>query len=81
MYALYILYSETTDKFYIGHSNKAERRFVEHNTGQNKSTRYGRPWSKVYQKEFETRAEAVRLEAKLKRMKSKKYILWFIKNN
>jgi putative endonuclease len=80
-YTFYILFSETSDKFYIGHTNKLERRIAEHNSSQNKSTKNGRPWKIVYQKEFQTRAEAARLEAKLKRMKSKKYILWFIENN
>jgi len=69
------------NKFYIGHTCKIDRRIVEHNSGQNKSTKNGRPWSLVYQKDFQTRVEAARLEAKLKRMKSKKYVLWFIKNN
>jgi len=80
-YSFYILFSETRDRFYLGHTNKLERRIVEHNSGQNKSTKSGIPWKIVYQKEFRTRTEAAKLEAKMKRMKSKKYILWFIKNN
>jgi putative endonuclease len=79
-YTFYILFSETTNKYYSGHTNKFERRIVEHNTGQNKSTKSGIPWEVVYQKHFQTRAEAAAMEAKLKRMKSKKYIKWFIQS-
>jgi putative endonuclease len=80
-FTFYILYSASKDKFYTGHTDKLERRIDEHNTGSNKSTKSGRPWEIVYRRDFQTRAEAAKMESKLKRMKSKKYILWFIENN
>jgi putative endonuclease len=79
-FTLYILFSETKNRYYIGHSDNPGRRINEHNSGQNKSTKMGRPWKIVYQKEFQTKSEAVKEEARLKRMKSRKYIIWYIEN-
>jgi putative endonuclease len=81
VYTLYILYSEKTQKFYTGHTNDFERRIIEHNSGQNKSTKSGSPWEIVYRKEYETKSEAARIESKIKKMKSKDYIILFIKNS
>ena len=81
LYYVYIITNKNNRVLYTGVTNNLQRRIVEHNSGQNKSTKSGIPWKIVYQKEFRTRTEAAKLEAKMKRMKSKKYILWFIKNN
>jgi putative endonuclease len=80
-FTLYILFSKNKNKFYIGHSDNMTRRINEHNSGQNKSTKSGKPWEIVYQKEFQTKSEAGKEEARLKRMKSKKYIMWYIENS
>jgi putative endonuclease len=74
MYYLYILKSEKSGKYYIGHTNDLDRRIKEHNSGQTKSTRAGVPWEPVYVKEYETNIEAGKEELRLKRMKSRKYI-------
>jgi hypothetical protein len=34
MFYVYILYSESADRYYIGHTNDPERRLVEHNTSE-----------------------------------------------
>ncbi len=71
---VYILYSEKVKRYYIGHTQNLERRLIEHNSGQNKSTKYGIPWKHVFTKEFSSRSEAMKYEIKIKRMKSKKFI-------
>ncbi|HPT22655.1 MAG TPA: GIY-YIG nuclease family protein [Bacteroidales bacterium] len=38
MYTLYILYSESFDRFYVGYTNDIERRLSEHNRKKGKFT-------------------------------------------
>ncbi len=44
------------------------------------STRPEKPWTLVYSEEFGTKAEALKREWHIKRMKSRKYIKNLIKN-
>ena len=45
MFYIYILYSLASDKYYIGYSNNAHRRLIEHNSKQiNSFTSKHRPW-------------------------------------
>ncbi len=74
IYTVYILYSNSKDKYYIGHTDDLLRRFPEHNTGQCKATKYGVPWIVAFTQVFATRAAAVKFELKIKRMKSRRYI-------
>ena len=79
-FILYILYSASLDIFYVGHTNNLERRLPEHNSGQTKSTRAGKPWTLVYTKGFKTKKEAYAEERRIKKMKSRKYIEQLIKS-
>ena len=69
-FATYVLESESTGRLYIGHSNEPLRRVSEHNAGHTTSTRGRGPWALIFTREFETRAEAARLERELKALKS-----------
>jgi len=75
------LFSEKTNKYYIGHTKNIQRRISEHNSSECSSTKFGVPWKLVFSEEFVTNSEAIKLELKLKSMKSKKYIEWFISKN
>jgi putative endonuclease len=75
MYSVYILQSLKTKKYYIGQTDSLARRIHQHNSGYSKSTKHGIPWEMVYHQEFDSRAEAVQFEIKLKKMKSSKYLL------
>ena len=66
MYYIYVLSSDKTGRRYTGSCENVDQRLRQHNTGQSKSTRAGRPWTLVYTEEFRTRAEAVRRERFLK---------------
>jgi putative endonuclease len=44
MFSTYILESEKSGGWYIGHSNDPERRILEHNSGHTKSTKNKGPW-------------------------------------
>ncbi len=80
-YYLYILYSQSRDRYYTGYSLNPEERLVEHNLGATTSTRTGRPWRLVYTEEFENKSAAIKREKAIKRMKSRKYIENLINSN
>jgi putative endonuclease len=73
-YYVYILYSQSKDKYYTGYSVNPEERVVEHNLGATPSTRPGRPWLLAYTEEFDNKSAAIRRERAIKCMKSHKYI-------
>ena len=74
MYAVYILYSKTSLKYYTGQTNNLEDRLFRHNSGLSLSTKLGRPWTLIYQIQFNTRSEAVQLEIKIKKRGAKRYL-------
>ncbi len=71
---LYILRSLSTQKYYTGTAEDVSQRVGEHNRGQTLSTRNRGPWKLVYQKQFETVAEARRRERQIKSWKSHRSI-------
>jgi putative endonuclease len=73
-YTLYILYSPSLNRHYIGHTNDFTRRFAEHNSRHTRSTRGGAPWSARLTRDYPTKAEAYAEERRLKRLKSRKYL-------
>jgi putative endonuclease len=74
VYTVYILYSASRDRYYIGQTEDLGRRLDEHNSGYSKSTKSGIPWDLVFTCEFQDRCEAVRYEHVLKQMKSRRHI-------
>jgi len=77
-YYTYILVSELTGKFYIGQTQDLDKRLLNHNAGYSRYTKKFVPW-KIYAYKFvESRADALRLEKKLKNLKSRNRILLFI---
>ena len=75
MYVVYVLYSPTIDKFYIGSTSDLEKRIYYHNNGKSPYTRKRGPWSVVYQESYQTRNEAIRRERELKNWKSSKRMI------
>jgi putative endonuclease len=78
---VYILYSETIDKYYFGSCSNIEERLLRHNAGATISTKPGRPWKVVYQEEFNSKTEVIKREIYLKRMKSRVFIELLIDKN
>ena len=76
MYFIYILYSENSDKYYVGHSNDVQRRLEEHNTNTRMTyTHKFGPWKLMkYYQVNENRGDALRLERHIKKQKSRKII-------
>lgn len=80
-YSVYILYSQSKDRYYTGYTANPDERLLEHNTGATHSTRPGIPWIIVYKEECEDKTTAIRSENTIKKMKSRKYIERLILNN
>jgi len=68
MASVYVIRSFKTRKIYIGssHFDDLSVRLKEHNKGDVKSTKFGRPWNILYSEHFETYTEARKREIFLK---------------
>ncbi len=66
MFQAYILRSDIIRRFYVGSTGELENRLTEHNAGECKSTKRGKPWKLVHTEEFATRAEAMKKEKQIK---------------
>jgi putative endonuclease len=75
MYTLYILYSESLDRYYVGYTNDLPRRLSEHNRSKGKYTDAGIPWILVYSESFASKKDAMDREKFIKSRKSKKFII------
>ncbi|MBT8490576.1 MAG: GIY-YIG nuclease family protein [Deltaproteobacteria bacterium] len=75
MFYVYILQSDSTGRFYIGHTNNLDRRLAEHNESSNKNSlttkRFKGPWQLVHSEQFATRSEAMIREKQIKSWKSR----------
>ena len=78
MYTVYILHSESLDRYYVGYTNNLIRRLEEHNRKKGKYTDAGIPWVLVYSEVFLDKKEAMDREKFIKSKKSKIYILELI---
>ena len=61
-YFIYIIYSESFDRYYVGLSKDIDSRLKTHNSGKVKSTKAFKPWILVHTEQFETRIEARKRE-------------------
>jgi putative endonuclease len=75
---VYILYSATANKYYVGCTENITIRLEQHNAGRNLSTKSGAPWELKYTEAFHSLAEARHREAAIKKKKSRIYIEWLI---
>ena len=75
MYTVYILFSESYDKIYIGYTSNLKQRFLSHNELSKKGwTIKFRPWKIIHTEEFESKTEALFREKQLKGAKGRKWI-------
>ncbi len=71
MYTVYIIESESTGRWYYGHTDDLADRLLRHNGDRSKATKGRGPWRVVATKEFSSRGEAMAFEQLLKRFKRK----------
>ena len=74
MYFVYIIQSCKDDSYYIGQTNKLEKRIEQHNQGKSSYTKSKAPWRLRYFEKYDTRSEAMNREKEIKRMKSREFI-------
>lgn len=68
MYYTYILLTEN-NTFYCGYTDDVEKRFQKHLSGNGaKYTRANKPLKIVYKKEFENKSDAMKEEARIKKL-------------
>ncbi|AWG21193.1 excinuclease ABC subunit C [Flavobacterium faecale] len=77
-----ILYSKSTDKFYIGETHDIAQRVEKHNhhSYDNSYTKIASDWNLVLEFNCINKSEALFLEKFIKKMKSKKFIEKIILN-
>ena len=67
---VYVLFSKTAEKRYVGQTDDLDRRVREHNDPSHNpmkfTSKHPGPWVLVYSEQFETRSEAMRRERWLK---------------
>ena len=68
MFCVYVL-RNVEGKYYIGVTAKLAERINKHNQQGSRWTKHKGSWSLVYQKEFETKYQAITYEKKLKSYK------------
>ncbi len=68
---VYILLSETTNRYYVGQTQDVTERLAYHNANYSKSLRNRGPWQLVYQEEYKTRGQAMRRERQIKSWKDR----------
>jgi len=66
MHTVYIIYSPSTDQYFIGQAKDLKIALWQHNAKTNPVTADGKPWEVKFKQDFATRNEALSLEMKLK---------------
>ena len=75
MYQVYVLFSRSFDKIYIGYTANLEERLRSHNELAKKGwTIKFRPWELVYSETFQNKSEALRREKELKSSRGRHFI-------
>ena len=75
MFTVYVLYSESFGKIYIGYTSDLAERFKSHNELATKGwTIKFRPWKIVHTEFFENKSDAMRREQELKTAKGREWI-------
>jgi len=73
-YSVYILYSESSDRFYTGFTEDLERRWKEHQIGKTKSIRFATDWKIMWSKDVQTSSDARELEVRIKTRGAKRFL-------
>ena len=74
MFYVYILFSKSLEKYYVGSTSDLQKRIIRHNTRGTNFTSIGKPWDLIVSIECNSRVEAVRLELKIKKRGIGRYL-------
>ncbi len=78
MFFVYVIYSPSSDKIYIGYSSDLERRLFEHNHAIKGYTLKFRPWVILFSEKYPDKKSAMAREKQLKSGHGREYIRKFI---
>ncbi|HEY6504383.1 MAG TPA: GIY-YIG nuclease family protein [Chitinophagaceae bacterium] len=81
MWFVYILYSRSGNKTYVGYTGDVERRLFEHNVSEMSgfTIRY-RPWELMRKETFESKSEAMAREKYLKTGRGREEIKGYVRD-
>ena len=71
---VYVLYSSTCDRLYIGQTNDINSRLLQHRTGNSRYTKRAMDWQLIYQEEQSSRHDARMREAELKSHRGRTFL-------
>jgi putative endonuclease len=77
LYYVYAIKSLTRNYIYVGLTNNIERRILQHNKGENRTTKAYMPFIMIYSEKFETRNDARTKERYLKSGIGKEFLKKF----
>ena len=78
IFFVYIIYSASLNRYYVGSTGQLEDRLYRHRNSGSKSTKKAKDWTLKYTESFDTYALAVAREMQIKKMKSRSYIEFLI---
>lgn len=78
MFSVYVLWSDSLEKRYIGSTQDLKQRIKEHNSGMSKFTKGGIPCVLLHSENFETRTLALKRESFLKSGAGRKWLDGFL---
>ena len=81
IFSVYILFSPSHNKIYIGYTSDLEKRLLSHNhlAPKGYTIRY-RPWVLIHTEVFNTKLEAMKREKELKSGRGRKFIWELIRS-
>ena len=74
MFYVYIIYSQSIDKYYIGQTDNIQIRLLKHNSFHKGFTSQAVDWVVKYFEEFHSRTDALKREKQIKAWKNRKLI-------
>ena len=80
-FSVYVLFSPSHNKIYIGYTSDLEKRLLSHNHLSPKGyTKRYRPWMLIHTEVFNTKLEAIKREKELKSGRGRKFIWELIRS-
>jgi len=74
MFYVYVIQSESDSGLYIGMSGNLRRRFLEHQSGESRSTKYRGPWKLIYYEAYLEKHDAAQREVFLKSGSGRRFL-------
>ena len=71
LFHVYLLFSESKNRYYIGHSSNLEARLIRHNQKSKGFTGNTNDWKVVHTEQYNTKEEAQKRELQIKSWKSR----------